>query len=232
LQPSKPKRKIELVIFDCDGVLVDSELLSAQMVIEVFAEIGVSVDLPFVYKNFVGHSFTTVAANYARKHGRQVPDNFVDEYRRRLLESFEGNLKPMAGIESVLTKLNVPICVATGSSPARVAKSLAVTGLAERFGGNVFSTSLVERGKPHPDIFLYAAKAIGVDPEACLVIEDSTAGVNGAKAAGMTTWHFTGGVHFNHGYQHVSPPLLVDRKFDRMSDFFDAAPELRCKSES
>ena len=213
-------------------MLVDSELLSAQMVIEVFAEIGVTVDLPFVYKNFVGHSFTTVAADYARRHGRDVPNNFVEEYRRRLLESFEGRLQPMAGIEFVLAKLNVPICVATGSSPTRVAKSLDVTGLAHHFNKNVYSTNLVVRGKPHPDIFFLAAKAMGVDPQACLVIEDSTAGVNGAKAAGMTTWHFTGGVHFKNGYQEVTPPPLVDRKFDRMSNFFDAAPELRRKSES
>jgi len=213
-------------------VLVDSELLSAQMVIEVLAEIGVIVDLPFVYQNFVGHSFTTVAASYAHEHGRNVPSDFVEEYRRRLLESFEGRLKPMAGIEAVLADLTVPTCVATGSSPTRVAKSLDVTGLAHHFSGNVFSTNLVGRGKPHPDIFFYAAKAMGVDPQACLVIEDSTAGVNGAKTADMTTWHFTGGVHFNHGYQHVTPPPLVDRKFDRMSKFFDAAPELRRKSES
>ncbi len=232
MQHLPPKRKTELVIFDCDGVLVDSELLSAQMVIEVFAEIGVAVDLPFVYKNFVGHSFTTVAARYARDHGRNVPIDFVEDYRRRLLESFEGRLKPMVGIESVLADLNVPACVATGSSPTRVAKSLDVAGLAHYFGENVFSTNLVPRGKPNPDIFLFAANAMGVDPEACLVIEDSTAGVKGAMAAGMTTWHFTGGIHFKHGYQHVTPPPLVERKFDRMSDFFDAAPELRRKSES
>jgi len=227
LQHSQQKRKIELVIFDCDGVLVDSELLSAQMVIEVFAEIGVSVDLPFVYKYFVGHSFTTVAAQYARDHGKNIPENFVEEYRRRLLESFDGHLKPMLGIEDVLSKLSVASCVATGSSPTRVAKSLAVTGLMHHFERTVFTTSLVTKGKPSPDIFFYAAKAMGVSPQNCLVIEDSTAGVEGGKAAGMITWQFKGGVHFVKGYQHVRQPLLVDRVFDRMECFFETVPHLR-----
>jgi HAD superfamily hydrolase (TIGR01509 family) len=216
-----------LVIFDCDGVLVDSELLSAQMVIEVFAEIGITVDLPFVYQNFVGHSFTTVAANYARQYGRNVPANFVDDYRQRLLQSFDGNLKPMAHIQSVLDHLQTPVCIATGSSPTRVAKSLAVTNLSHYFSQNIFSTTQVKHGKPSPDIFLYAARAMNTDPRNCLVIEDSTAGVKGAKAAGMACWHFTGGTHFNHGYQHVPKPPLVDREFSSMLNFFDGAPELR-----
>jgi HAD superfamily hydrolase (TIGR01509 family) len=220
-------QNIKLVIFDCDGVLVDSELLSAKMVIEVLGEIGIHVDLPLVYKTFVGHSFTTVAAGFAQKLGRNIPANFVEEYRRRLLESFDLQLKKMPGIEAVLNQLNVPKCVATGSSPTRVAKSLEVTGLSVRFTNCVFTTSMVAKGKPAPDIFLHAAKTMGVHPENCLVIEDSTAGVDGGKAAGMTTWQFKGGVHFNHGYQHVLPPLLVDRVFDRMDRFFEAAPYLK-----
>ena len=220
-------QNIALVIFDCDGVLVDSELLSAQMVVEVFAEIGLNVDLAFVYHNFVGHSFTTVAAKYAREHGRGVPDSFEKDYRERLLQSFDGPLKAMAGIETVLDQLNVPFCLASGSSPARVNRSLEVTGLMPRFQNRIFTTSLVANGKPAPDIFYYAAKAMGALPEECLVIEDSTAGVNGGKAANMTVWQFTGGDHFNHGYQHVTGPELVDRKFNRMTDFFDPVPFLR-----
>jgi HAD superfamily hydrolase (TIGR01509 family) len=220
-------QNIKLVIFDCDGVLVDSELLSATMVMTVLGEIGVKVDLPFVYQNFVGHSFTTIAAKFARQHGSNVPENFVEDYRRRLLASFEGSLQPVSGIETVLKQLNVPICVATGSSPNRVATSLSVTGLSDHFGKNIFTASMVDKGKPAPDIFLHAAKTMGVHPENCLVVEDSTAGVDGAKAAGMTTWQFKGGVHFNHGYQHVKQPLLVDRIFDRMDRFYDAAPFLK-----
>jgi HAD superfamily hydrolase (TIGR01509 family) len=214
-------------IFDCDGVLVDSELLSAKMVIEVFAEIGLHVDLPFVYENFVGHSFATVAAKYAREKGTNVPDNFEQVYRRRLLHSFEGKLTAMAGVESVLDQLAVPFCLASGSSPTRVSRSLEITGLLNRFDGRIFTTTMVAHGKPAPDIFLHTAKSMSARPQRCLVVEDSAAGIAAAAAAGMTTWHFTGGIHFNHGYQCVAQPLLVDRRFDRMNAFFETAPGLR-----
>jgi HAD superfamily hydrolase (TIGR01509 family) len=222
-----PSPQFDLVIFDCDGVLVDSELLSAKMVIEVFGEIGLHVDLHFVYQNFVGHSFATVAAKYAREMGTNVPDNFEQDYRRRLLHSFEGKLTAMAGIESVLDQLAVPFCLASGSSPTRVLRSLEITGLLKRFEGRVFTTTMVQRGKPAPDIFLHAAKSMNAGPQKCLVVEDSAAGVSAALAAGMTTWHFTGGIHFNHGYQTVAQPQLVDRRFDRMNAFFETAPGLR-----
>jgi HAD superfamily hydrolase (TIGR01509 family) len=219
--------KILLVIFDCDGVLVDSEYLSATMLIEVFAEIGITLDLPFVYANFVGHSFATVASKYARLHGTNVPENFEYDYRVRLLQSFEGRLKAMANIETVLDSLMVPYCLASGSSPTRVKRSLEIAGLINRFEGRVFTTNMVKRGKPEPDIFFHAAKAMNVHPHNCLVVEDSTTGVTAAKAAGMLTWQFTGGVHFRHGYECVPKPNLVDRRFDRMDEFYDEAPELR-----
>ncbi len=222
--------QISLVIFDCDGVLVDSELLSAQMVVEVFAEIGLKVDLPFVYHHFVGHSFTTVAAKFAREHGTNVSDQFETDYRQRLLKRFEGRLKAMPGIEEVLDQLNVPYCLASGSSPTRVMRSLEITALSGRFASDrIFTTTMVARGKPAPDIFLHAATMMAVLPQECLVIEDSTAGANGAKAARMTTWHFTGGIHFNHGYEQVAGPELVDRRFNRMTDFFEPVPHLRHK---
>ena len=219
--------KISMIIFDCDGVLVDSEYLSAMMLIEVFAEIGIPLDLPFVYANFVGHSFTTVAAKYARAHGTNVPETFEQDYRNRLLQSFEGRLQAMPGIAAVLDNLKVPYCLASGSSPTRVNRSLEITGLSSRFEDRIFTTTMVKHGKPAPDIFFHAAKSMNVNAAECLVIEDSTTGVTAAKAAGMIVWQFTGGVHFNHGYQHVPAPALVDRQFDRMIDFFESAPQLR-----
>jgi HAD superfamily hydrolase (TIGR01509 family) len=219
--------KISLVIFDCDGVLVDSEYLSATMLLEVFSEIGIMLDLPFVYANFVGHSFTTVAAKYARLHGNNVPETFEQDYRNRLLHSFNGKLQAMLGIANVLEGLAVPYCLASGSSPTRVNKSLEIAGLRSRFDNRIFTTTMVKHGKPAPDIFLHAAREMGVPPQNCLVVEDSTTGIAAALAAGMTTWQFVGGVHFKHGYEIVSQPHLVDRKFDRMDTFFDQAPHLR-----
>jgi HAD superfamily hydrolase (TIGR01509 family) len=222
-------RQISLVIFDCDGVLVDSEYLSATVLIDVFAGIGVNIDLPFVYTNFVGHSFSAVAAKFARLHGSNVPESFEDDYRNRLLQSFVGRLKATVGVEEVLECLNVPYCLASGSSPQRVLRSLEVTGLHRGFENRIFTTAMVKHGKPAPDVFLHAAAAMGVEPKRCLVIEDSTTGIEAGLAAGMAVWQFRGGAHFNHGYQHVSQPHLVDRIFDRMDAFYDTVPELRRK---
>jgi HAD superfamily hydrolase (TIGR01509 family) len=219
--------KFSLVIFDCDGVLVDSEHLSAQVLVETFAGIGVTIDLAFVFENFLGHSFPEVAARYAKAHGAGIPETFEADYRIRLLDKFSTDLKPMPSIENVLDELSVPCCLATGSSLIRVRQSLEVTALAWRFTDRVFATSMVARGKPAPDIFLHAAKAMGVAPAQCLVIEDSATGIAAAHAAGMTVWQFTGGCHFRHGYNHTGSSHLVDRTFDRMDRFFEAAPELR-----
>ena len=221
-------RKISLVIFDCDGVLVDSECLSAQVLVETFAQIGVTIDRQFVFDNFLGHSFSTVAAKFARLHGINVADSFEGDYRNSLLRRFAGNLKPMTDIKMVMDGLAVPYCVATGSSPLRVSKTLELTDLSSRVAGRVFTTSMVARGKPAPDVFLYVASEMKVPPEECLVIEDSATGVEGAKAAGMIVWQFAGGCHYSNGYLQGNPGLLVDRVFDRMDNFFDAAPELRC----
>jgi HAD superfamily hydrolase (TIGR01509 family) len=219
--------QISLVIFDCDGVLVDSELLSASTLIDVFSEIGIGLDLPFVYANFVGHSFTTVAAKFARQHGTKVPDTFEQDYRSRLLKNFEGQLQAVSGIEGVLDNLSVPFCLASGSSPTRVNRSLEIAGLEHRFKNRIFTTNMVANGKPAPDIYLHAAATMNVRPENCLAIEDSTTGIAAATAAGMRTWQFKGGVHFKRGYQHVAQPHLVDREFNRMSDFFETVPQLR-----
>jgi HAD superfamily hydrolase (TIGR01509 family) len=220
-------RKISLVIFDCDGVLVDSEYLSAQVLVETFAEIGVAIDLPFVFEHFLGHSFSSVAAKFAKLHGTGVRESFETDYRANLLRRFSSELKPMPGVMDVLDRLAVPFCVATGSSPLRVSRSLEVTDLASKVNGRLFTTTMVNRGKPAPDIFLHAAEVMNVPPSQCLVVEDSASGIEAASAAGMTVWQFTGGCHFQYGYNHQGTEHLVDRVFDRMDRFFDAAPNLR-----
>ena len=164
-------RKISLVIFDCDGVLVDSEYLSAQVLVETFAEIGVAIDLPFVFEHFLGHSFSSVAAKFAKLHGIGVRESFETDYRANLLRRFGADLKPMPGVMDVLDRLAVPFCVATGSSPLRVSRSLEVTDLAKKVNGNVFTAAMVTHGKPAPDIFLHAAAAMGVPPGSALQLK-------------------------------------------------------------
>jgi HAD superfamily hydrolase (TIGR01509 family) len=208
-------------------VLVDSEYLSAQVLVETFANIGVTIDLPFVFKHFLGHSFSSVAAKFAKLHGTGVRDSFEADYRANLLRRFSADLTPMLGVIKVLDSLTVPYCVATGSSPARARHSLEVTGLSSRVKDRLFTTTMVNQGKPEPDIFLHVAREMGIPPSQCLVIEDSASGIEAANAAGMAVWQFTGGCHFQHGYNHPDTEHLVERVFDRMDGFFDAAPELR-----
>lgn len=225
-------RKISLVIFDCDGVLVDSEYLSAQVLVETFAEIGVNIDLAFVFEHFLGHSFSSVAAKFAHSHGIGVRDSFEDDYRANLLRRFSTDLKPMPGVIEVIDNLSVPWCVATGSSPLRANRSLEVAGLLSRAKDRVFTTSMVDRGKPAPDIFFHVAHEMKVLPDHCLVIEDSASGIEAAHAAGMVVWQFTGGCHFKYGYNHQNTEHLVDRVFDRMDGFFEDAHELRLTKEN
>ena len=188
--------EVECVIFDCDGVLIDSELISARIIIEELAREGVSIDLFYVQANFIGRSFTRVAGYVLEHFGIAVSDDFEAGYRQRLSDAFANELRPMPGIFAVLESLTIPSCVATSSSPGRVRNCLDLTGLAAYFGVNVFTSSQVQHGKPAPDLFLFAASEMQAAPAKCLVIEDSETGVEAALRAGMSVWQFCGGSHF------------------------------------
>ncbi|WP_210526831.1 HAD family hydrolase [Rubellimicrobium arenae] len=183
-----------LVIFDCDGVLIDSEVISARVLVELAREAGVMFDEAYVRRNFLGRSFPTVARHIREVLGAALPADFEAAYRRRLLERFEVDLRPTTGVLDVLARLAVRACVATSSSPERAARSLAIAGL-DRFFPRVFTASEVPRGKPAPDLFLHAAQQMGVAPQACLVIEDSAPGLEAAQAAGMQVAFFAGASH-------------------------------------
>lgn len=219
----------DLVIFDCDGVLIDSEIISARMLIEELAGLGVRVDLDHVARHFLGRSYPTVMDQIRREFGLDLPPAFEDQYRERLLAEFQRSLKVMPGVVEVMDSLSVPFCVATSSSPRRVAMSLALTGLADRVGSRLFTASQVQHGKPAPDLFLFAAATMRADPVRTLVIEDSRTGVAAGLAAGMQVWHFTGGSHFAHGSALLDAPdaLHAHRRFDAFADFFQSCPALR-----
>jgi len=152
-----------------------------------------------------------------RETGLRLTDAFIADLRRDLLAAYEGELEAIPGIESALSEITASRCVASSSNPERIERSLQLTDLARHFGDSVFSATMVERGKPAPDLFLYAASRMGAAPERCVVIEDSAAGVTGAKAAGMTVLGFTGGSHVE---TEVHGPKLAaagaDQVFDRM----------------
>jgi HAD superfamily hydrolase (TIGR01509 family) len=218
---------IALVIFDCDGVLIDSEIISATVLVEELARHRVAIGMDHVLENFIGHSYAVVAGKIAALAGAPLPDSFEDEYRARLMQQFDAELRPMPGILDVLENLAVPFCAATSSHPERAQRSLRAAGLAEYFGQRVFTTAMVARPKPAPDLFLHAAKAMDVDPRHCLVIEDSDLGVAAAQAAGMIAWQFTGGSHYQACHRVPTPNLAPDRSFHDMADFFAGAPHLR-----
>jgi len=185
----------DLVIFDCDGVLVDSEMLSARVLTGALEEFGVTIDLDHFERFCLGRSFPTVAAAIRAEFAVTLPDSFEADYRARLLEVFAAELRVTEGLAAMLDRLETPAAVATSSSPARSERSLRVTGLWDRFGHRLYTASQVARGKPAPDLFLHTARAEGADPARCLVIEDSAPGLAAASAAGMASLHFAGGSH-------------------------------------
>jgi HAD superfamily hydrolase (TIGR01509 family) len=193
-------RAIELVIFDCDGVLVDSERLSAEVLTALMAEAGIDITPKQFREDFLGRSFPAAAALCENRTGKRLPRGFQQLYRKRLLERMQEELAPMPGVGAVLAGMTAPYCLATSSSPERLETSLRATGLAGYFANRRFTASEVEKGKPAPDLFLHAAHRMGGRPETSLVIEDSEMGILAARAAGMEVWQFTGGGHVTDGY--------------------------------
>ena len=187
-----------LIIFDCDGVLVDSEPISLAMLTGALNDIGVGLDVETVRIRFAGTSMASIMEQIGREYPVTVPPGFVDDVKARTLLAFDTQLRALAGVREAIERLDIPFCVASSSDPVRIAHSLRLTGLLPLFGGSLFSSSMVARGKPAPDLFLHAAAQCGADPEECLVIEDSVPGVLAAGAAGMRVIGFTGGGHWHH----------------------------------
>jgi HAD superfamily hydrolase (TIGR01509 family) len=185
----------DLVIFDCDGVLVDSEIISASTLADNLARVGFPVDLDYVNEHYLGRSFPVIADDYRRRIGRPLPPDFAEAWYADLFAAFRRELRPITDAADVLRRLATPKCVASSSAPARLALSLEVTGLAPLCGRHVFDASMVRRGKPAPDLFLYCARQMGAVPERTLVVEDSLTGIAAGVAAGMTAWGFVGGSH-------------------------------------
>jgi HAD superfamily hydrolase (TIGR01509 family) len=212
--------KPDLVIFDCDGVLVDSEVLSCQCLSEVLGECGIALSEDQAVELFLGRSSAALLSHY--KDDRRVnPETFLPELKSRVLQRFSQRLRPIPGVEAVVSRLESLSCVASSSDLDRVSQSLALTGLASLFGSRLYTAQMVERGKPAPDLFLYAAAQMHAAPQRTLVIEDSVSGVTAAKAAGMAVWGFVGGSHYqSRDGRAMLYDAGADRVFDRMTDFW------------
>lgn len=206
---------IGLAIFDCDGVLVDSEPLAMRVLLETISEAGLTLTPAFGYERFLGRSLATTCAVLSEEFGIDLTHEALDRMRLRLYEVFRLELKPMAGIHAALDALPVPYCVASSSQLERIRLALDVTSLRSRFEPRIFSASMVSRGKPAPDLFLHAAAEMGIAPTRCLVVEDSPAGIEAARLAGMHVCGFTGGSHaradtHRKALEVVEPDYLID----------------------
>jgi HAD superfamily hydrolase (TIGR01509 family) len=187
----------DLVIFDCDGVLVDSELLACGAVAEVLEAVGIAFTPEEIVARYTGVSAVTMFRDIELYTGRTLPADFASRVQERVLAVFRRDLKAMPGIESVLDTLPCCVCVASSSTPERIRLALTVTGLIDHFDGNQFSATQVLKGKPAPDLFLFAAEQMSAAPGDCVVVEDSPPGVRAALDAGMGVVGFVGGSHYN-----------------------------------
>jgi len=187
-------RPIELVIFDCDGVLVDSERIAARVQVALGVELGWPLTEDEVVDRFIGRSHLAIREQVAAQLGEGTAAIWSARFEQRHREAVDAGLTPVEGLPEALDRLSVPTCVASSGSHDKMRHTLGHTGLYERFAGRIYSATEVSRGKPAPDLFLYAARQMGVDPAACVVVEDSQPGVRAARAAGMRAFGYAGGL--------------------------------------
>ena len=187
----------KVVIFDCDGVLVDSEVIALAATRRMLGEAGLSLGDAEIRERFLGMRQDSALERVEVELGAPLPKSFPDKLTREILSDFARELKGVEGVRQAIEGLNARVCVASSSATDRLRFALKVTNYEALFAPNIFSATEVERGKPHPDLFLFAAQSMGVAPPDCLVIEDSVAGVKAARAAGMTVFGFAGGSHFS-----------------------------------
>ncbi|HDZ82228.1 MAG TPA: HAD family phosphatase [Roseobacter sp.] len=192
--------KFDLVIFDCDGVLLDSEIIACRADAEAYTRLGYVITTEEVSRRFAGMPDEAVDAALAEELGQPLPPDFRSEIKKTVIEKYRTELKAIDGAIALLSSLKAAKCIASSAAPAKLALGLIETEMFELVYPNIFSTKLVEKGKPHPDIFLYAARKMGASPSRCIVVEDSVAGVTAAKSAGMTCIGFTGGSHCADGH--------------------------------
>jgi HAD superfamily hydrolase (TIGR01509 family) len=184
----------DLVIFDCDGVLVDSERIAVRIDAVVLARLGWKLTEPEIVERFVGRSEAYMASEIERALGRPLEVGWDDEFVPLYREALGAELEPVDGIVEALDAISTPTCVASSSSHERLRFTLGLTGLLDRFDGRIFSAADVANGKPAPDLFRHAATALGADPARCAVVEDSVYGVEAARAAGMRAFGYAGGL--------------------------------------
>jgi HAD superfamily hydrolase (TIGR01509 family) len=210
--------RYELVIFDCDGVLVDSELITNRVFRGMLAEIGIHMTLEAVLERFVGRSMPYCWDVIAGILGHELPQQFIEDYQNRTAAALKTELQMVSGVDALIAGLDRPFCVASSGTHEKMQITLGATGLLTKFAGNIFSVTEVARSKPFPDVYLHAARSMGFSPANCAVVEDTPTGARAGVAAGMTVFGFCAltqerqlreaGAHYTFRHMSELPALL------------------------
>lgn len=200
------KNRFDVIMFDCDGVLVDSEIISARAHGAFLRSLGLPADDIDIACRYTGVANIAMVPMINEQFGTVLPDDYLVRVKACMTALCEKGLPPIPGVKELLDSLRHQTCIVSNSSVAWIRRALLDAGLTERFDGRIFSAEMVKRGKPAPDLLLHAAATLGVSPARCLVIEDSPTGVTAARAAGMSVLGFHGGAHCHAG----TPSALLE----------------------
>jgi HAD superfamily hydrolase (TIGR01509 family) len=228
LQISNPN--VDLVIFDCDGVLVDSEVISCRAHAETLTRHGYPITSDEVLDRFLGVSDREARLIVEAELGRSLPGDFEAELKQAALQRYADELETIPHVGEAIAAIGVPKCVASSGTPEKIRHGLTCAGIYDLLAPHIFSASQVKRGKPAPDLFLFAARQMAAPPGRCLVIEDSVPGVTGARAAGMTVLGFHGGSHCRPGTCDTLRAAGAAITFDDMRQLPDLIAQIDRKS--
>ena len=207
---------VDLVIFDCDGVLVDSEVISCRAHAQTLTRHGYPITADQVLDRFLGVSDREARQAVEAELGRNLPDDFEVQVKQATLQFYAGDLRAISHVADAINAIDLPKCVASSGTPEKIRHGLDCAGLYDLLAPHIFSATQVKRGKPAPDLFLFAAEQMQASPQRCLVIEDSLPGIAGALAAGMTVLGFHGGSHCRPGYGDTLRAAGAVMTFDDM----------------
>lgn len=182
--------KYKCIIFDCDGVLVDSEHISNSILIEMSNDVGAIITMEYALKNFAGKSLKSCFTHIEKLIKKELPSNFERDYRNKTFAAFKKDLKPIKGIHDLLNQISIPFCVASSGPIDKIKLNLTTTKLIDKFQSRIYSSYEIGSWKPNPEIFEYAAKQMGFNPNECVVIEDSLAGIRAARNGGFDVFGF------------------------------------------
>ena len=189
--------EVKCIIFDCDGVLVDTEKIGNEILLSMAAEHGFEMKIEDAYSNFNGRNLKECFLHVENSIGKKLPDNFESEYRERSFEAFKTQVKPMEGVVDFIEKLKIPYCVASSGPVEKIRLNLETAGLLDKFENKIFSAYQINSWKPDPGIFLFAAKEMGFEVKDCIVVEDSKAGVMAGIRGGFKVYGFVNDNNFD-----------------------------------